>query len=300
MHRHGKPVVVQSHYAHYRTPALDVLRRAGVPFCRHIEIAAQCLASAADYSEARRRMASPPAAAAAPLPAAAATVVASARAAGRTALLETEARDLLTACGVNLAPSFLLRDAGDAAAAIAALGDRPLALKVVSQDVLHKSDAGGVRLGVQGEAAVRAATAEIRAAVGHHVPGARVEGVLAAPMAARGIELIVGVSQDPQFGPVLLFGVGGIFVEAVRDVVFRALPVSRDDALEMIGDIRARKMLDGVRGLPAVDRDALAALLVKVAGIAAAGGAGIAEIDLNPVIATADGLVIADARMILA
>jgi acetyltransferase len=119
-------------------------------------------------------------------------------------------------------------------------------------------------------------------------------------MAARGIELIVGVSQDPQFGPVLLFGVGGIFVEAVRDVVFRALPVSRDDALEMIGDIRARKMLDGVRGLPAVDRDALAALLVKVAGIAAAGGAGIAEIDLNPVIATADGLVIADARMILA
>jgi acetyltransferase len=300
MRRHGKPVVVQSHYAHYRTPALDVLRKAGVPFHRHIEIAAQCLASAADYSEARRRMASPPAAAAAPLPPAAAGVIAGARAAGRTALLETEARDLLAACGANLAPAFLLRGAGDAAAAIAALGEQPLALKIVSPDILHKSEAGGVRLGVRGAAAVRSAAEEILADVQRHVPGARIEGVLAAPMAARGVELIIGVSQDAQFGPVLLFGVGGIFVEAVRDVVFRALPVSREDALEMIGDIRAQKMLDGVRGMPAVDRDALAALLVQVAGIAAAGGDAIAEIDLNPVIATADGLVIADARMILA
>ena len=164
--------------------------------------------------------------------------------------------------------------------------------------MLHKSEAGGVRLGVQGEAAVRAAVVDILESVGRHVPGARIEGVLAAPMAARGVELIVGVSQDLQFGPVLLFGVGGIFVEAVRDVVFRALPVTHADALEMIGDIRAQKMLDGVRGMPPVDREALATLLVKVAGIAEAGG-DIAEIDLNPVIATAGGLVIADARMIL-
>ncbi|MCE2947420.1 MAG: acetate--CoA ligase family protein [Betaproteobacteria bacterium] len=311
MRSHGKPVVVQSHYAHYRTPALDVLRKAGVPFYRHIEIAAQCLASAADYSEAKRRMAAASAApsstspmAAAPgLPDAAAKVIAGARAAGRSALLETEARALLAACGVPLAPACLLRGADDAAAAIAALGDGPLALKVVSPDVLHKSDAGGVRLGVQGEAAVRAAVEGIMAAVGQAVPGARIEGVLAAPMAARGVELIVGVSQDPQFGPVLLFGVGGIFVEAVRDVVFRALPVSRADALEMIGDIRAQKMLDGVRGLPALDRAVLADLLVQVARVeqaAGAAGTGIAEIDLNPVIATGDGLVIADARMILA
>ena len=142
------------------------------------------------------------------------------------------------------------------------------------------------------------AVEDILASVGRHAPGARIEGVLAAPMAARGVELIVGVSQDPQFGPVLLFGVGGIFVEAVRDVVFRALPLSRADAIEMVGDIRAQKMLDGVRGLPPVDREALASLLLKVAEIAGA-GAGITEIDLNPVIATAGGLVIADARMIL-
>jgi acetyltransferase len=178
----------------------------------------------------------------------------------------------------------------------------PLALKIVSPDVLHKSDAGGVRLGVQGEAATGKAVEDILASVERHAPGARIEGVLASPMAARGVELIIGVSQDPQFGPVLLFGVGGIFVEAVRDVVFRSLPLTHADALEMIGDIRAQKMLDGVRGLPPVDREALAALLVKVAQVAGMGGAGggIAEIDLNPVIATADGLFIADARMILA
>jgi acetyltransferase len=311
MRSHGKPVVVQSHYAHYRTPALDVLRKAGVPFYRHIEIAAQCLASAADYSEARRRLsaaaAQAPAAArsadaASVLPEGAAKVIAAARAAGRSALLETEARALLSACGVQLAPACLLHAAGDAATAIAALGEMPLALKIVSPDVLHKSDAGGVRLGVQGEAATGKAVEDILASVERHAPGARIEGVLASPMAARGVELIIGVSQDPQFGPVLLFGVGGIFVEAVRDVVFRSLPLTHADALEMIGDIRAQKMLDGVRGLPPVDREALAALLVKVAQVAGMGGAGggIAEIDLNPVIATADGLFIADARMILA
>jgi acyl-CoA synthetase (NDP forming) len=303
MRTHGKPVVVQSHYAHHRTPALDVLRRAGVPFHRHIEIAAQCLACAADYSEARRRMVAAPAAAAPALPAAATKVIATARSAGRSALLETEAREILAACQVPLAPSCLLRSAHDAAAAIAALGDGPLALKVVSADVLHKSDAGGVQLAVQGEVAVRGAVDAILASVARHAPGARIDGVLASPMAARGVELIVGVSRDPQFGPVLLFGVGGIFVEAVRDVVFRALPLTHADALEMIGEIRAQKMLDGVRGMPPVDREALAALLVRIAEVAAAsaaGGGGIAEIDLNPVIATADGLVIADARMILA
>ncbi|MBC7778573.1 MAG: acetate--CoA ligase family protein [Proteobacteria bacterium] len=300
MRKHGKPVVVQSHYAQFRTPALDVLRKAGVPFYRHIEIAAQCLASAADYSEAKRRIAAshPVAEAAAALPPAAVSLITAARSAGRNALLETEARAVLAACGANVAPIHLLRSSDDAVAAIATLGDQPLALKVVSQDVLHKSDSGGVRLAVRGEAGVRAAVVDILASVEQHVPGARIDGVLAAPMAARGVELIIGVSRDPQFGPVLMFGLGGIFVEAIEDVVFRALPITRADALEMIGEIRAQKMLDGVRGLPRVDREALVELLMHVSTIACAGD-DIAEIDLNPVIATADGLVIADARMIL-
>jgi len=302
MRTHGKAVVVQSHYAHFRTPALDVLRKAGVPFYRHIEIAAQCLASLADYSEAKRRLtaAAPPGtgANAARLPPAAAALIAAARQRGHSALLETEARALLAACGATLAPSHLLHGAGDAAAAMAALGDQPLALKVVSPDVLHKSDAGGVRLGVRGTADIGAAVSDILDSVTRQMPGARIEGVLAAPMAARGVELIIGVSRDAQFGKVILFGLGGVFVEAIRDVVFRALPISAQDAQEMIHDIGAQPMLVGIRGLPPVDRAAVAALLMQVSQLACATD-DIAEIDLNPVIATAEGLVIVDARIIL-
>jgi acetate---CoA ligase (ADP-forming) len=319
MRKHGKAVVVQSHYADHRTPALDVLRKAGVPFYRHIEVAAQCLASLADWSDAKRRLAraaapgaSAPGASApssadstalapalsAALASTAAPLLAAAHSAGRSALLETEARTVLQAAGIAVSPTFLLRSAADAAAAVAALGAAPLALKVVSPDVLHKSDAGGVRLGVAGQGAIADACTDIVAAVARAQPGARIEGILAAPMAGRGVELIIGVSRDPQFGPVLMFGLGGVFVEAMRDVVFRALPVSHDDALEMIGEIRAQKMLDGVRGLPAVDRAALAALLVQVSQLAQA-LPQVAEIDLNPVIATASGLFVADARMLM-
>ena len=113
------------------------------------------------------------------------------------------------------------------------------------------------------------------------------------------MELIIGVSRDAQFGPVLMFGLGGVFVETLRDVVFRAVPLEREDALEMIGEIRLQAMLDGTRGLPKVDREALADLLLKVSDLAAA-HPQIGEIDLNPVIAQADGWTIADARMILA
>jgi acyl-CoA synthetase (NDP forming) len=136
MRRHGKPVMVQSHYAHFRTGALDVLRKAGVPFQRHIEVAAQCLASVAEYHEARRRK-STAHAVAIPIPAVR-VVVENARAGGRTALLETEAREVLAAIGLPVPASVLVRNAEEGAAAIKALGNGPLALKVVSQDVLHK------------------------------------------------------------------------------------------------------------------------------------------------------------------
>ena len=297
MRKHAKPIVVQSHYAHFHTEALDVLRQAGVPFQRHIEVAAQCLASVADYHEARRRKTS-----AAVIPAALPAVralVAKARAGGRTALLETEAREVLAAAGLPVASSLLLRKPEESAAAVKTLGNGPLALKVVSQDVLHKSDAGGVRLNVCGEQGVRDAAAAILESVRNYDAKARVEGVLASPMAPAGVELIIGVVRDPQFGPVVMFGLGGIFVEALKDVAFRAVPVSRADADEMIGEIKARAMLEGVRRLPPVDKSAIAGLLMTISGLAAA-HPEIAEIDLNPVIAHGGGYTIADARMILA
>ena len=297
MRKHGKPVMVQSHYAHFRTEALDVLRKAGVPFQRHIEVAVQCLASVADYHQGRRRKAMAPAA-----PAGYPTVralVETARRDARTALLETEAREVLAAIGLRIPASVLLRKPEDSAAAVETLGNGALALKVVSQDVLHKSDAGGVRLNVSGEQGIRDAAADILQSIRNYDATARIEGVLALPMAPKGVELVIGLVRDPQFGPVVMFGLGGIFVEALKDVVFRAVPVSRADADEMIGEIRARTMLEGVRGLPPVDKSAIAELLVTISALAAA-HPEITEIDLNPVIAHGSGYTIADARMILA
>jgi acetyltransferase len=182
---------------------------------------------------------------------------------------------------------------------VARLGGVPLALKIVSRDVLHKSDVGGVRLDLTGAAAVAEAFDAIVRDVRAHQPDADIAGVLATPMSARGVELIVGVVRDPQYGQVLMVGLGGVFVEAMRDVVFRTVPVSQADALEMLGEIRAQAMLEGVRGLPTVDRLAIADLLVKVSSLAIAHPA-LAAIDLNPVVAHLDGYAVVDSRMLLA
>lgn len=298
MRQYGKPVVVQTHYARFKPRALDILRKAGVPFYREIETAVQCLASLADYTAARRRLtgsAAPKPVAAQP---AAVGIVQRAREAGRASLLESEARDLLGCYGVRVPPALLARSAEDAANVVSKLGEVPLALKVVSKDVLHKSDAGGVKLNVTGTEAVRRAIGEITANVKRHTPAADIAGVLAAPMAEKGVEIIIGVTRDPQFGPVLMLGLGGVFVEVIRDVVFRALPISEADAEEMLGDLRYKAMLEGARGLPAVDKAALRELMLKVSALAGA-HPEIVEIDLNPVIAHASGYTIADARMLL-
>ena len=295
----GKPIVVQTHYARFRTAALDILRKAGVPFHREIEVAVQCLVSLADYTAAKRRLVNSAPAGDVTSQPAAADIVGRARAAGRMSLLETEARELLACYGVKVPAAVLARTADDAAHVVSKIGDGPLALKVVSKDVLHKSDAGGVRLNVSGIDAVKRAIDDITASVTRHHPGAEVSGVLATPMAEKGVEVIVGVTRDPQFGPVLMFGLGGVFVEVIRDVVFRALPVSETDVEEMLGELRYKAMLEGTRGLPVVDKRALRELMLTVGAVAAA-HPDIVEIDLNPVIAHASGYTIADARMILA
>lgn len=298
MKQYGKPIVVQTHYAHHRTKALDILRKAGVPFYRDIETAVQCLVSLADYTEAKRRLSTTtPAPQAKPAPAAA-QIVQRAREAKRTSLLETEARELLGAYGIKVPRAVLARTAEDAEQVVSKLGPGPLALKIVSKDVLHKSDAGGVKLNVAGAEAFKSAVGEIITSVKRHQPDAEVTGVLAAPMAEKGVEVIVGVTRDPQFGPVLMFGLGGVFVEVIRDVAFRALPVTQSDAEDMLRELRYKKMLEGARGLPAVDKRALVDLLLNVSALAGA-HPEIVEIDLNPVIAHGSGYTIADARMIL-
>jgi len=298
MREHGKPVIVQSHYSDLKTQSLRILREAGVPFQRHVEVAVQCLACAADASAARARNAQPavPAVVQGPAPAAMRTIEA-ALAAGRD-LLETEARDLLQCYGIAMPEYRLLRSAGDAAAAAAHFGDRRLAMKVVSADILHKSEAQGVLLGLQGADALREGWARIAANAAAYRPGSRIEGMLVTPMAPHGTEFIIGVTDDPQHGPVMLFGLGGVFVEVIGDVVFRALPLAPADALDMVGSLRHASVLDGVRGAPPVDRAALADLLVRLSRIREL-HPQIAEIDLNPVIAHAGGQAVVDARIVL-
>jgi acyl-CoA synthetase (NDP forming) len=298
MHKHGKPVVVQSHYFNLRTEALGVLRKAGVPVQRHIEIAAQCLASAADVQVARVRNAQAVARPVQPASPGAQALVALCRKEGRNPL-ENEAKGLLAASGFRMPKEQLMRTADDAAAVVAALGEGPFAVKVVSRDVLHKSEAGGVKLAVRGAAGLQSAFADIRTAVLAHSPGAAIDGVLVTPMAAAGTELIIGVTRDPQYGPVVVFGLGGVFVEVIRDVVFRALPLTALDAQEMVNDLRYQAMLDGARGAAPVGRQMIADLLVAVSDFAMA-HPDIAEIDLNPIIARTDSYDIVDARMILA
>ena len=297
MRRYGKPVIVQSHYADLKTKSLDVLRRAGVPFQRHVEVAVQCLASAADISESRARISSArpdPAGAAAPL---ATRLVDAAAGAGRD-LLETEARDVLKAYGVAMPRHVLARTAAEAAAAAGSFGSAKLAMKIVSPEILHKSEAGGVKLGINGAHELETAFRDIVASARAYRPDARVEGVLITPMAARGTEVIVGVSRDPQYGPLVVFGLGGVFVETIADVVFRSVPVTPADAREMIGELRYASILDGARGAAPVDRDLVADLIVRVSRIAEL-HPQLAEIDLNPVIVSAAGCVIADARMVV-
>jgi acyl-CoA synthetase (NDP forming) len=300
MKQHGKAIVVQTHYARFRTKALDILRNAGVPFYRDIETAVQCLVSLADYSAAKQRLTRTAATSGGVNAQAAATaIVDGARRAGRTCLLETEARELLGSYGIEVPQTVLAQTADDAANVVAKLGSGPLALKIVSKDVLHKSDAGGVKLNVAGLDAVKSAIAEITSSIERDLPQAEITGVLAAPMAAKGVEVIVGVIQDPQFGPMLMFGLGGVFVEVIRDVVFRAVPVTESDVREMFSELRYKKMLEGARGFPVVDKAALTQLILEVSTLSSA-HPELVEIDLNPVIAHASGYTIADARMILA
>jgi len=296
--QHGKPLVVQCHYAEFPTEAIAILREGGIVVVRSIEIAAAALAAAQRFHE----VSSAPATDAGqhvPPSAAAARLAAAATAEGRTALLEPEAMALLAESGIAVAPFSLLRAPADAARLPANLLEVPVALKIVSRDILHKSDVGGVRLNMSGAHAIAAESAALLAHIAATCPGADIAGVLVAPMAAKGVEVVIGVTQDPQFGRFLMFGLGGVFVEVLKDVVFRALPISRADAEEMLAGIRGRALLEGARGAQPVDLAGLVALLLKVSDLAMA-APDIVEIDLNPVIVTSDGYAIVDARMLLA
>lgn len=197
------------------------------------------------------------------------------------ALTEHEALRLVAEAGLPVMPCTHAATADDAVAAAERHG-YPVVLKLSSRTITHKSDVGGVRLNLADAPAVRAAHAAILAAAQAADPGAHVDGVLVAPMIRGGVECILGVQRDPVFGPVVMFGLGGVLVEALKDVSFRVAPIDAPEARAMIDEIRARRVLDGMRGAPAADIDALADAIATLSRFAAAHADTIESLDLNP------------------
>ncbi|MFE2093811.1 acetate--CoA ligase family protein [Streptomyces sp. NPDC059460] len=221
----------------------------------------------------------------------------SVRAAGRNALTAPEGKIVADAYGIAVPGEELAQDVEEAVAVADRLGG-PVVLKIVSPDVLHKTDAGGVVVGVEGAPAVRAAFCRIIENVRAYAPDARIDGVQVQQLVPPGQEVIVGAVTDPTFGKVVAFGLGGVLVEVLKDITFRLAPVSADEAQSMLDSIGAAEILRGVRGAPPVDRWALAEQIRLVSQLVT-DFPEIAEVDLNPVIAAPEGAVAADIRILL-
>ncbi len=224
-------------------------------------------------------------------------IVAAAKKEGRTSLTEVESKEILKEAGIAITEIRLARTRDEALAAAREMGF-PVVLKVVSPDVLHKTDAGGVKLDLKSEKAVGKAFDDIMAAMKKNEPKARIDGVAVQTMARPGVEVIIGMSKDPQFGPVLMFGLGGILVEVLKDVSFRIVPLVERDAREMIREIKGYPVLQGYRGQQPANVGILEDYLLKVSSLVDK-SPEIKELDINPVFAYKDGAVAVDARVIL-
>ncbi len=225
-------------------------------------------------------------------------IIESARAQGRTLLTEIEAKQVLEEAGIRVSPARLAKTAGEAAKIAEGLG-YPVVLKVVSPQITHKSDVGGVELDLASAGDVRAAFDRIVAAARQHAPDATIDGVAVQRMEPPGIEVIVGMTKDPQFGPVLMFGLGGILVEVLKDVAFRVVPLTERDARQMVHEIKGYPLLEGYRGHEPADVAKLEQLVMQVSAFVEQ-HPEVAELDLNPVFAYKDGAIAVDARIVLA
>ena len=226
-----------------------------------------------------------------------ADIIASARAQRRLLLTEVESKELLHEAGIPVAMAHLAKKAKRAVEIADELG-YPVVMKIVSTDISHKSDVGGVVVGLRDAKAVRQAYKEMLERVAEAAPNAKIDGVAIQSMAKQGTEIIVGSTTDPQFGPVLMFGLGGVFVEVLKDVAFRVVPLEERDAKQMVQEIKGLPILQGVRGQDPADLEAIEALILQVSDFIEA-HPEVAGLDLNPVFAYSDGVLAVDARIVL-
>jgi acetate---CoA ligase (ADP-forming) subunit beta len=216
---------------------------------------------------------------------------------GRKVLLETEAKTICTQYGIPVTKFNLAKNEKEASAYSDQIG-YPVVLKIVSPDIIHKSDAGGVIVNLKTETEVKIAYKKIIENAKKYKADAKIIGVLIQEMAPQSTEVIVGAIKDPQFGQTVMFGLGGIFVELLKDVNFRVAPINTEDAKEMITQLKAFPLLNGYRNIPPADIDALSAILCNVSRLIME-NPEIKELDLNPVMAYPKGAKTVDARIIL-
>ncbi len=227
------------------------------------------------------------------------TIVSGARRAGRSALDENAGKQLLASYGIHVPQSRVANGVADVDTVMKGL-QLPVVVKVMSPDILHKSDAGGVKVNLRSAAEVKAAIEDMLDAP--NIKGARIDGFLIEEMAPAGHELVIGGLRDPQFGPLVMVGLGGIFVEILKDVSFRLCPIARIDAEEMLAELKGAAILKGARGTKPASMDAIIDVLLKVGGengLLLQHAADISEADINPLIVSDTAAVAVDARFIL-
>jgi acyl-CoA synthetase (NDP forming) len=296
--KYTKPLFVHTSFARDPIKSLDILKAAGVPVIESSERTAQCLSALMHFSINQKKISQMhiPTGAAKNRP----HVKKLFQKVGeekRHNLLETESRELLKEYHISLPEAELADSIEKAIEAGNAMG-YPLAMKVVSPDIIHKSDAGGIKLGLNNHEDITTAFKEIVTNAEKVVEKEKVLGTLISPMAKKGQECIIGMIRDAQFGPVIMFGLGGIFVEVLKDVSFRVAPLAAEDIDEMVKEIKGYKILTGIRGEKPKDIEAIKDILARLSEIVI-DNPEIKEIDLNPVIVHEKGASIVDSRVII-
>ena len=298
--RRNKPIVLHSLYNHEKPHALDLLRYYKIPVYDSLDISAKCIAVLAEYG---RYLASYHTKISFKLNWKAKAkpegnkIIKKAIQEGRFSLLEHEGKKLFEIHGAPVPKDCLVTCADEAVQCAIDLGT-DVALKIVSPDILHKSDAGGVRIKLNTEKEIRSAYRQILKNCKKYAPKADIRGVLVSPMADEGVEVIIGTKIDDQFGPVIMYGLGGIMVEIIQDLAFRVLPISPTGARKMVAETKSYPILDGARGTAPLDKKALQRLLVLCSDIVES-YPQIQEMDLNPVIVHEKGVSVVDVRIIL-
>ncbi len=224
-------------------------------------------------------------------------IISQARREGRKALLEPEAKTICTEYDISVTEFDLAKNEDEAITAAETIGF-PVVLKIVSEDIIHKSDAGGVKVNLKTKEEVKEAYNQILENAKQYKPDAKITGVLVQEMAPQSTEVIIGSIKDPQFGPTIMFGLGGIFVELLKDVTFRIAPITERDAREMISGVKAYPLLNGYRNTPRADIEAIVQLLLAVSELITE-HPEIKELDLNPIMTYEKGAKTVDARIIL-